>query len=224
MVVERPDAHLEPVVAEACATAEAPIGLLSIVLGYTRFVRAWWGVPATAPGAAVELCDALGQLVAGDDRPWIVEDIQEAAVELPGRLTGEMGVRAWLGHPIYVGDRVAGALCVLDTQPRRWPQSAWEHLAELATRASERARALDRGPGPEEREARVHDDLVALVRLMRGLSTGPVTLDDARVAVSVLGHPIERLYALQHDPTLRQRIEQTVGVDLGPLVLALQRG
>ncbi|MEO0603501.1 MAG: hypothetical protein AAF211_18830 [Myxococcota bacterium] len=59
---------------------------------------------------------------------------------------------------------------------------------------------------------------------MKGLSDGPLTLGDARVAMSVLGHPVDRLFALQHDPELRQRLQQSHEVDLSLVVKELQRG
>ncbi|MEO0601933.1 MAG: GAF domain-containing protein, partial [Myxococcota bacterium] len=127
MTDDRPDVLLQSLAEEARAVAAAPMAFVSVVSGYTHFFRGWSGLPTSLPTAHVhELCDAVGQWLGRDQRPWFVEDLDASTGELPHDGFRSLGVRSWLGHPIYVGGTLVGALCVLDHEPRAWPQSAWE--------------------------------------------------------------------------------------------------
>lgn len=211
-----PDPLLQRVVEDAQQIAGAPIAFVSVVVDYTRFFRAMAGIPhGLANARTIAACDAFCQLVAREGRPWFAEDATQGS-ELPHDVMDAVGVRAYLAHPVHVHDRPAGALCVVDGTARSWSQPAWEGMVDLAERAgSDLAGSLqDR---PDSRAERVRDELHALLRLTRALNDGPLTMDDVRVALSVLDQPVQLLESLRDDPALRRELERTFEMDLGSL-------
>lgn len=215
------DPVLEILVQQVHETLDAPIVLASVVLGYTRFFRVGVGLPPSMDAReAAEACDTLCNLVVREERPWFAEDVATTD-GLPIATIEAMGARSYLGHPVYLRQRVVGALCALDVRPRAWTQAEWERLAGLAGLVSSRVDTIG-GSGLGARQLREREDLLALIRLAGGLGDGPPTLEDARTALSVLGQPLERLFALQHDRELRHQLEQALGVDLSGLIDELQ--
>lgn len=213
---EKLDEVLQTIVERAKAAAHTPIALLSFIREYTQHFRAHVGLP---PGLqvtqATSACDSFCQFVVRDARAWFIEDAA-SRTDLPQNLVEQLGVRAYLGQPVYVGGVVRASLCVIDVVPRQWDQPVWERTADLAEQAGHRLEVLASGagsPGPDP----MRDELHAFVELLAAVSDGPLTIEDARVALSVLGQPIQLLRRLQHDRDARHALEQAHGLDLSEL-------
>ncbi|MFC4590756.1 PP2C family protein-serine/threonine phosphatase [Sphaerisporangium corydalis] len=76
-------------------------------------------------------------LIVAGDAPLIVDDAANDP-RLDGLAAiGELGVRAWAGHPVHgPGGEVLGALCVADTVPRAWSAGQVRALGVLARAVS----------------------------------------------------------------------------------------
>ncbi|MEN0063721.1 MAG: GAF domain-containing protein [Myxococcota bacterium] len=219
--VENADPGLEVLVEEAREMALSPMAFASVVLDLTQFFRAARGLPPTLESSrATAACDALCQFVVRDARPWFVEDVRVS--DVPQELAGELGLRAYLAHPVYVRGRIVGSLCVGDAVVRTWTQTIWERLAELAERMTARFNQATNQEDAPSREDRLRDELGSLVRLMRGLSDGPLTIADARVALATLGQSPDVLHVLTRDSTLRDELSSAHDVDLSGLVAELR--
>lgn len=216
------DHVLQALANEARDIADTPVALLSLLQEYTQGLEARVGLPAAVEGEpSASRWASFCQCVVRSRRSWYVEDAA-TVFDLPQGLVEQLGVRAYLGLPVYVAKVVRGALCVLDVRPRRWGQDVWERLTELADQASQRLDVLAGvSPLPANRVDRVAHELDALVRLMAAVSQGPLTVEDARVALAVMGQPLQLLQRLHHDASLREDLQDTHQIDLSELARAL---
>jgi PAS domain S-box-containing protein len=130
------DRALSGITALATRMLRAPIAIVSLFDGNDEVVLTGRGAPLAAAGRRWPLADAMCREMATTQRRVVYGDARRDAAlrERPAVVTH--GVVAYAGSPLSVrGGRVAGALCVVDTQPREWTDDELELLDALAAAA-----------------------------------------------------------------------------------------
>jgi GAF domain-containing protein len=143
-----PDPELEQLVAQAARVSGFPIALVSLVANQIQFFRAQTGLPPDlAASLATDRCTSFCQYVVAGTEPLRIED---ATLEpaLPTDLVERYGIRAYVGFPVRVAQRVVGSLCVIDVKPGRLEPPQLEELERLAQAASARLETLARQWAP----------------------------------------------------------------------------
>jgi diguanylate cyclase (GGDEF)-like protein/PAS domain S-box-containing protein len=111
-----------------------PFVAVSLLDGERHHVAAGAGLPDgwTAP------CDhpagaAPCEQVAKTGELLVLDEVRRSKRARETRMARELGVRAYAGAPLRVGDgRVAGCLCAMDTGPRSWSDDELEALEDVA--------------------------------------------------------------------------------------------
>lgn len=137
-----PDDVLDECVREAAKRAEAPIALVSFVMGQVQYFRAGCGLPPELDlSRATSRCHSYCQFVVTSEKPVIIPDIL-AAPEMPQALAQTYGIRAYLGVPVSCDGQILGTLCVADVKPRDWGRATVEALQPLSERVTARLNEL----------------------------------------------------------------------------------
>ncbi len=136
------DAELQAIVKQVAAETESPIAIVTLVLDKIQLFRAHTGLPedlqvAAATDRAVSFC----QLVVRDDEQLEVNNAAEDS-RVPQDHVDRYGIMAYLGSPLYVGDEVAGSLCVIDVNARDFSDADRALLDQLAAKVSLRLSVL----------------------------------------------------------------------------------
>jgi GAF domain-containing protein len=202
------DGVLDDCVAKAARAADAPIALVSFVMGKVQLFRAAVGLPAELElSRATSRCDSFCQFVVKYEGPFTVTDAKNDP-RVPQHLVETYGIQAYLGVPIRSGGQTLGSLCVADGKERTWRPSLVGELSDIAARVSARLDELARegattepppsSPGALADNVRMLSDVIQrslvevgpLVRLARGAREG---IDPAALArgASVLTEAID---------------------------------
>ncbi len=107
-----------------------PVGLVTLLSGDSQILAAGYGLDLARMARRHAICNA----VLASRQAVAIEDLsRDARFSDNPFVHGPMGLRAYAGAPILAEDGVPiGALCVLDTQPRRIPPDTIETLEVLA--------------------------------------------------------------------------------------------
>jgi GAF domain-containing protein len=136
------DDVLEACAQEAATAAEAPIALVSFVMGHVQYFRAGVGLPPELDlSRATSRCHSYCQYVVLSEKPLVIHDIV-AAPDMPQALAQTYGIRSYLGLPVKCGGQTLGTLCVVDVKTRDWGPALVTRLLPIAKRVSERLDAL----------------------------------------------------------------------------------
>jgi len=142
VVASTRDEVLEECAREAARYAEAPISLVTFVMGHVQFFRAGCGLPPELDlSRATSRCHSYCQFVVRSEKPFAVPDIL-ARPDLPQGIAQTYGIRAYLGVPITCQGQILGTLCVADVKTRDWGDALAARLAPLAERVSQRLEQL----------------------------------------------------------------------------------
>jgi GAF domain-containing protein len=153
VVAINPDEILEECVREASRQLEAPIALVSFVMGHVQFFRAATGLPPELElSRATARCHSYCQFVVKSEKPLAITDIL-ARTDMPQAIAQTYGVRSYLGVPVFCGGQLLGTLCVVDAKTRDWSDAEIARLTTIATRVSDRLEELARRSLPEQRPA-----------------------------------------------------------------------
>lgn len=125
-------------------TLDVPVSLISIVQEEEdrQFFTSQIGLPRFwAKKRQTPLSHSFCQLVKRDNRPLIVEDAPEDSRVCENLAIPDLGVRAYLGVPIYdsLNDPI-GALCAVQSTPRVWTPRDIEILLDLAACVDDQTR------------------------------------------------------------------------------------
>jgi GAF domain-containing protein len=190
------DDVLEDCVQEASRRTEAPIALVSFVMGHVQYFRAGCNLPPEIDlSRATARCHSYCQFVVTSEKPLAIGDIF-ARPDMPQMLAQTYGIRAYLGVPIRCEGQLLGTLCVVDVKTREWTDGDVEQLAAVAERVTQRLDELARlgqpAAAPEATEMRLLAHSVAegariieralaevgpMVRLAGGLGLGTLPPD-----------------------------------------------
>jgi GAF domain-containing protein len=114
----------------AASLLSTPMALVTLVDRDRQWFKSRVGMQATQTPREHAFCD---HAIRTPDRVFAVEDaaLDPRFADNP-LVTGDPGIRAYLGVPLVVHGEPMGTLCVLDTQPRRFEAQAVGELERLA--------------------------------------------------------------------------------------------
>lgn len=111
----------------------APTALVSLVDERRQFFKSAIGLGEPwASKRETPLSHSFCQYVARDKAPLVVEDARTDPLLAGNGATRDLGVVAYAGMPLVVHDQAVGALCVIDSSPRRWSPEQLQLLSDLA--------------------------------------------------------------------------------------------
>lgn len=125
-----PDGAFDRITSLAAKHFEVPISIVSIVDTDRIWFKSHHGLEVEEIGRDPGLCASA---ILGDET-WVVENAATDPRTMANPLVaGEMGLGFYAGAPLVTRDgHSLGTLCVIDQQPREFPQQDVEMLAELA--------------------------------------------------------------------------------------------
>src|SRR5437868_6457041 len=101
VVASNPDEILQECVGEASRRLEAPIALVSFVMGHVQYFRAATGLPPELDlSRATARCHSYCQFVVMSEKPLAISDIF-ARPDMPQAIAQTYGVRAYIGVPLF---------------------------------------------------------------------------------------------------------------------------
>ncbi len=131
-----PESSFDSIVHLASHVLSAPMALISLVDADRQWFKAKVGVEIGETARNISFCD---HALRDPNRPLIVPDaaLNDRFAYSP-LVTGPLGIRAYAGVPILSREGLPiGALCVMDTQPRRFTEVEVRHLTMLSEQAGE---------------------------------------------------------------------------------------
>jgi len=115
-------------------TLHAPVALVSLVDEERQFFKSAIGLPHPwSERRETPLTHSFCKHVVASGQPLLVEDSGRDPRVRDHPAVRELGVAAYLGVPLVSSDGfVVGALCAIDTEPRRWMPEQLAVLEDLA--------------------------------------------------------------------------------------------
>lgn len=110
----------------------APISLVTLIDADRQYFGGVHGVDLQETPLSASYC----KHVIADDIQLDVEDSLRDDVLVDNDATTGMGLRAYLGSPVTAGGERLGALCLLDTQPRKWNDQQRRIIHDLSLAVS----------------------------------------------------------------------------------------
>ncbi|NNE12740.1 MAG: SpoIIE family protein phosphatase [Ilumatobacter sp.] len=102
----------------AAQLLDAPFAFVTAVDAERSF---WKSAHGIADGARFNsVADSFCQYVIEGERELIVDDAANHPVTASNPSIDSMGVAAWAGYPVMLGDQILGTFCVVDQRPRVW--------------------------------------------------------------------------------------------------------
>ena len=223
-----PEPALDSWTSLAARTMPAPVALLTLLDEDREVVKSSVGLPpGVAAGGELPLSQSLCALIVESEHPLVIGDAErDPRVSSHGAVV-ELGVRAYLGMPVRDCDgHVLGAICAIDTSPRRWTDANFDVLEAIAISIELELRlAASRREGERLQQIvsshhAVHDLIVAgapLADTLEVLIRGVESQADG-MRGSVLLHDRQR-GILEHAASPRLPCEYTRAIDglaIGP--------
>ncbi len=112
----------------------APVSLVSLVAGDRQFFKSACGLPDELGGIReTPLSHSTCKHVVASGAPLIVGDMHEHPLLKDTLAVSELGVRAYLGYPLFSGPGIViGSFCVIDMKPRVWTEREAGLVEDLA--------------------------------------------------------------------------------------------
>ncbi|KQT60568.1 MULTISPECIES: sensor histidine kinase [unclassified Aureimonas] len=112
----------------------APVALVTILDRDRQFFKGEIGLPEPWHSRReTPLTHSFCQYVVRTEAPLVVADARSHPLVCDNLAIGDLGVEAYIGHPIRRADGVViGSLCAIDVVPRTWTEEEEELLADLA--------------------------------------------------------------------------------------------
>ena len=125
-----PDEEFEAIVRVACAMAETPISLISLVDADRQWLKANVGLPGVTETARdLAFC---GFTILDNDLFEVPDAVLDSRFAGNALVTGDPHIRFYAGVPLRLEDGSnAGSLCVIDRQPRQLDERQRAVLADL---------------------------------------------------------------------------------------------
>ena len=122
------DATVESLLSLGCDYLGTDYGTLSAVEGEEYRLEAVHAPAGTLEaGDTVPLSETNCQRAAATEETVVLSDIESEAPELADRAGNvELGLRCYLGAPVFAGDDLHGTFCFYDDEPRAESFSEWE--------------------------------------------------------------------------------------------------
>ena len=152
-----PDPEMDDIAERVRRWLRVPIGLVSLVQAEQQILPGMSGLPEPwATKRATPLSHSFCRQVVATAAPLAVTDARVDPVLRDNPAVPELGIVAYLGVPLTDEDgSVLGALCAVDTEPRRWTPTHLDVLRDLARACSTELRLrLSRHDADRERTRR----------------------------------------------------------------------
>jgi GAF domain-containing protein len=149
----------------------APIGVVTLVKGGVYVTAGSVGVPESWSSARLtSVARSVCEQVLASGEPLVVSDARTRSVPGGSATQADVDVAAYAGVPLIdSSQRVLGALCVLDTQPRVWAVEAGAMLDDLSAVA---IAELEREAASSQ-QARLQRSRQGLLAVARQLAAEP---------------------------------------------------
>jgi hypothetical protein len=123
----------------ACAIAEAPMALVSLVDHNRQFLKSCIGAlpELNLEERETPLSHSFCRHVVDSGQALLIEDARTHPLTRDNPMTREHGVVAYAGIPLVTpSGQILGTLCVLDARPRQWSEATQRSLTDLASAVS----------------------------------------------------------------------------------------
>ncbi|QDV88679.1 ATP-binding protein [Planctomycetes bacterium TBK1r] len=112
---------------------DVPVALVSLVDDHRQFFKSCIGLPPPWDAERqTPLSHSFCQHCVNRGEPLIIVDATNDPLVRNNLAVSELGVRAYLGIPIFVeGGYCVGSLCAIDTEPRDWTEADVESLTDV---------------------------------------------------------------------------------------------
>ena len=118
LVDSRREAVFDELAALAARLLDAPFAFVTAVDAEQSFWKAAHGIADGTRANAVG--DSFCQYVIEGEQELIVDDAAAHHVTADNPSIESMGVAAWAGYPVMLGDQILGTFCVVDQRTREW--------------------------------------------------------------------------------------------------------
>jgi GAF domain-containing protein len=216
----RPDPSFDHLTRAATRLLGVPMALVSLVDDERQLFKSAMGLPEpVASDGQTPLTHSFCREIVASSAPLIVADARRHPVLRDNRAIPELGVIAYAGFPLYVGQEPVGAFCAIDTRPHEWTESELELVRDIAamaqtqldlqaasTAALQGRAAAERGQAGAEAVTEVLRRLIAVTDVARDARG----LDDmltavVRTSADALAAPVAVVSLLGHDGRLERR-------------------
>ncbi|MGX8011616.1 sensor histidine kinase [Mesorhizobium sp. ORM8.1] len=125
------DPDFDRITALAAAIIEAPVALVTLLDTDRQWFKSRIGLDARETATDISFC--AHAIAAGDDAMVVTDATLDPRFVRNPLVTGQEHIRFYAGVPMVVAGARIGTLCVLDREPRAFPQAG--RLAQLRTLA-----------------------------------------------------------------------------------------
>lgn len=145
------DPELQALSQEASRAIGTPMAAMSLMLEHIQLFRGYHGLaPEFAAARAGDRDSSFCQFVVRDNSVVEVNDAPNDP-RMPQALVKRYSIVSYLGAPVVLDGQAVGAMCVLDTKPRRFDDAEREAIVRMAALASKRLEVLAATPRDLER-------------------------------------------------------------------------
>ena len=164
MASQRKSTHLDRWLASACNRVVAPIGYIGILSENLEIICADFGLPrAFELGRAIDRVDSISEMVAKEDRTFVVRDVQNENYSpvLQKRFL-ELRARAFIAAPLRLNKTIIGSVNIFDVRPRDFEHALASWLDERGDQAAEQVGRLPTEPPQREISRSLREQLQQL--------------------------------------------------------------
>jgi serine phosphatase RsbU (regulator of sigma subunit) len=217
---KRPDPSFDHLTRAATRLLGVPMALVSLVDDERQLFKSAMGLPEPVASAGqTPLTHSFCREIVASSSPLIVADARRHPLLRDNPAIPDLGVIAYAGFPLFVGQEPVGAFCAIDTRPHEWTQSELELVRDIAAMAqtqldlqaasiaARQGRAdAERGQAGAEAVTEVLRRLTALTDVARDAQG----LDDmltavVRTSAHALAAPVAVVSLVGHDGRLEPR-------------------
>lgn len=119
----------------AARLLKVPASFISIVSAGADFYKSQVGFPEQLARARSLEGRTFCHYTLGGDQALVIADTHSDPVWKAVPTVQTLGVRAYVGVPLKLGEETVGSFCVMDTEPRSWSDDELETLRQLAMSA-----------------------------------------------------------------------------------------
>ena len=135
MLDSPPEESFDSLTRLASRLLKVPASFITIVDAGRDFYKSQVGFPQALAADRELVGRTFCHYTLAVDGMLVIEDTQADQIWNSVPTVQTMGVRAYAGVPLKLGDETIGSFCVIDTQPRQWSAEELEILRQLALSA-----------------------------------------------------------------------------------------
>jgi serine phosphatase RsbU (regulator of sigma subunit) len=132
----RPDPSFDHLTRAATRLLGVPMALVSLVDDERQVFKSAMGLPEPVASAGqTPLTHSFCREIVASSAPLIVADAREHPRLQDNLAITELGVIAYAGFPLYLGQEPVGAFCAIDTGPHEWTEAELHLIRDIAAMA-----------------------------------------------------------------------------------------